>query len=101
VRYERVIGWSAHYAIGVFFAAALLAIWGLEWARRPTLAPALIISFLTLVATFFVMQPAMGAGIAASKTPRPNIARLRSIATHTVYGIGLYVSAWLRALLTS
>jgi hypothetical protein len=101
VRYERVIGWSAHYAIGVFFAAALLAIWGLEWARRPTLAPALIISFLTLVAPFFVMQPAMGAGIAASKTPRPNITRLRRIVTHTVYGIGLYLSAGLRALLTS
>jgi hypothetical protein len=101
VRYERIIGWSAHYSIGVLFAAALIAMWGLEWARRPTLAPALIISFVTLVAPFFVMQPAMGAGIAASKTPRPNIARLRSIATHTVYGIGLYLSAWLRALLTS
>ena len=76
-------------------------IWGLEWARRPTLVPALIISFVTLVAPFLVMQPAMGAGIAASKTPRPNMARLRSIATHTVYGIGLYISAWLRALVTS
>lgn len=101
VRYERIIGWSAHYAIGVLFAAALIAVWGLEWARRPTLAPALIISVVTLIAPFLVLQPAMGAGIAASKTPRPNIARLRSIATHTVYGIGLYVSAWLRALLTS
>ena len=101
VRYERIIGWSAHYAIGVLFATVLVGIWGLEWARRPTLAPALTISSLTLVAPFFVMQPAMGAGIAASKTPRPNIARLRSIVTHTVYGIGLYLSAWLRSLLTS
>jgi hypothetical protein len=101
VRYERIIGWSAHYAIGVLFAAALVAIWGIEWARRPTLAPALIISCVTLVAPFFIMQPAMGAGIAASKTPRPNIARLRSVVTHTVYGIGLYLSAWLRAVLTS
>ena len=101
VRYERIIGWSAHYAIGVLFATALVAIWGLEWTRRPTLAPALIISSVTLVAPFFVLQPAMGAGIAASKTPRPNIARLRSTVTHTVYGIGLYLSAWLKALLTS
>jgi hypothetical protein len=101
VRYERIIGWSTHYAIGVLFAAALLAIWGLEWARRPTLPPALIISSVTLVAPLFVMQPAMGAGIAASKTPRPNIARLRSIVTHTVYGIGLYLSASLKVLLTS
>jgi hypothetical protein len=87
VRYERIIGWSAHYAIGVLFAAAPVAILGFEWVRRPTLAPALIISFVTLVAPFFVMQPATGAGIAASKTSRPDIARLRSIATHTVYGV--------------
>lgn len=100
VRYERILGWSAHYGIGVLFAAVLLAIWGLEWARRPRLAPALIISTVTLVAPFLVMQPAMGAGFAASKTPRPNIARLRSVVTHTVYGIGLYLSAWVRALLT-
>jgi hypothetical protein len=101
VRYERVIGWSAHYTIGILFAALLLTVWGLEWARHPTLAPALIISFVTLVAPFFVMQPAMGAGIAASKTPRPTVARLRSVVTHTVYGVGLYLCAWLRAVLTS
>jgi hypothetical protein len=39
------------------------------------------------------MQPAMGAGIAASRTPNPSAARLRNLATHTVYGIGLYLSA--------
>jgi hypothetical protein len=47
-----------------------------------------------------VMQPAMGAGIAASRTPRPNLARLRSVVTHTVYGLGLYASAWMWLLLT-
>jgi hypothetical protein len=100
VRFERVIGWSAHYTIGVVFAAVLLAISGLEWLMRPTLIPALIVSSATLVAPFFLMQPAMGAGIAASKTPRPNVARLRSFVTHTVYGVGLYASARLWAVLT-
>ena len=33
---ERLIGWTAHYLIGIAFAAVLLAIWGLEWARQPT-----------------------------------------------------------------
>jgi Protein of unknown function (DUF2938) len=46
-----------------------------------------------------IMQPAMGAGVAALKAPRPHVARFRSIVTHTVYGVGLYVSAWLWALL--
>lgn len=100
VRHERVIGWTAHYTIGITFAAVLLAIWGLDWLNRPTLIPALIVSSATLVAPFFVMQPAMGAGIAASRTPRPNIARLRSVVTHTVYGVGLYASAWVWAVLT-
>ncbi len=32
---ERVIGWIAHYVIGVLFAALLLAVWGLAWVRHP------------------------------------------------------------------
>ncbi len=94
IRHERIIGWSVHYTIGVVFAALLLAMAGLEWAKQPTVVPPLLVSSVTLVAPFFVMQPAMGAGIAASRTPRPNAARLRSVVTHTVYGVGLYASAW-------
>jgi hypothetical protein len=45
------------------------------------------------------MQPGMGMGIAASKTPNPKAARLKSIVSHTVYGIGLYSSALLSTLL--
>jgi Protein of unknown function (DUF2938) len=45
------------------------------------------------------LQPALGAGIAASRTPRPNIARLRSIITHLSFGIGLYVAAQAWSLL--
>ena len=99
VRGELVIGWSAHYVIGVIFAALLLALWGLDWARHPTPLPALIVGFLTLVAPFFLMQPAMGAGIASSKTPNPSTGRLRSLAAHAVFGIGLYGSAMLTALI--
>lgn len=94
---ERIIGWSAHYAIGITWAALLLAIWGPDWARRPTLLPALIVGLLTLVAPFFIMQPAMGLGIAASKASRPNVARLKSIVSHTIYGLGLYASAMFAA----
>ena len=100
VRHERVIGWIAHYTIGVAFAALLLAVCGREWINHPTLNPPLIVSSVTLIEPFFVMQPAMGVGIAASRTPRPNVARLRSLATHTVHGLGLYASAWLWAVLT-
>lgn len=39
---ETPIGWVAHYAIGIVFAALLMAVWGIDWARYPTLLPALL-----------------------------------------------------------
>jgi hypothetical protein len=93
VRGERALGWAAHYAIGVTFAVVLLAIVGLDWARTPTIWPALAIGIGTIVAPWFVMQPAMGAGIAGSRTPNPAATRLRNVGTHAVFGLGLYVSA--------
>jgi Protein of unknown function (DUF2938) len=99
VRGETLIGWIAHYAIGILYAVLLLAIWGLDWARQPTLLPALILALLTLVAPFFIMQPGMGAGIAASRMPNPAQARLRSLLNHGVFGVGLYASAVLAAML--
>jgi hypothetical protein len=69
VRHERLIGWTAHYLIGILFAGVLL------------------------------MQPGMGAGIAASRTPHPAAARVQSVITHTVFGVGLYGAAWLARLL--
>jgi len=98
VRGEAALGWSAHYAIGIIFAALLLGVWGLEWARDPTPLPALAVGLVTIVVPFFVMQPAFGLGVAASRVPHPNTARLRSLMTHLSFGIGLYVSAWLGAL---
>jgi hypothetical protein len=90
---ERPLGWLAHYSIGITFALLLLSIWGLEWAWSPTILPAMLIGLGTIVAPWFVMQPAMGAGIAGSRTPNPRATRLRNLGTHAVYGVGLYVSA--------
>ena len=99
VQGECLIGWVAHYLIGIAFAAVLLAFWGLGWARYPTLGPALIVGIGSVVAPFFVMQPAMGAGIAASRTPYPTLARFHSIVTHGIFGLGLYGAGRLTSLL--
>ena len=101
VRCERLVGWTSHYAIGIAFAALLLAAFGLDWARHPTPGPALLVGIGTVAAPFLVMQPGMGAGIAASRTPRPGAARLQSVVNHAVFGLGLYVSAWTLNLLLS
>jgi hypothetical protein len=93
VRRERALGWAAHYAIGVTFAFLLLAIVGRDWARTPTIWPAMAIGIGTILAPWLVMQPAMGAGIAGSRTANPAATRLRNLGTHTMYGLGLFLAA--------
>ena len=92
VRGERALGWAAHYGTGIAFAALLPALFGPEWLRAPTLGPALLVGVGTVAAPFLLMQPGMGAGIAACRTPRPGVARLQSLVTHTVFGLGLYAA---------
>ncbi len=91
---ERIIGWTAHYLIGIAFAALLIGIWGESWIQSPTIGPALAIGIGTIAAPFLLMQPGMGAGVAASRTPHPASARLQSLITHTAFGLGLYASGW-------
>ncbi|WP_342705974.1 DUF2938 domain-containing protein [Burkholderia arboris] len=96
---ERALGWLAHYAIGIAFAALPVAIAGTAWIDTPTPLPALVAGVASVVAPFFVMQPAFGFGIAASRTPHPGIARRRSLVTHLSYGVGLYLAAFALAAL--
>ncbi|MDC9616139.1 DUF2938 domain-containing protein [Xenorhabdus khoisanae] len=95
VKGETALGWFAHYLIGILFAGLFLFISDPSWANNPTFIPALLMGIVTVVAPFFIMQPGMGFGVAASKTPAPNTARLRSLMTHTIFGVGLYLSALL------
>jgi hypothetical protein len=93
VRAEAWLGWTAHYLIGLVFAALLVVVYGQDWMRSPRLAPALLFGMVTAAAPLFVLQPAMGAGIAASKTPRPVFNSLKSLLSHVVFGVGLYLAA--------
>jgi hypothetical protein len=90
---EAVLGWIVHYAVGILFAVLLVIIWGPDWLRQPTLAPALIVGIGSIVTPFFIMQPGLGAGIAASRTPKPWLSRFRSLVTHISFAVGLYLSA--------
>lgn len=98
---ERLIGWIAHYLIGIAFAEILLAGWGAGWAREPTLIPALIVGIGSVAAPFMLMQPGMGAGFAASRTPDPRAARARSLTTHAIFGLGLYAAGLAVSLIQS
>jgi hypothetical protein len=91
--FECTVGWIAHYTIGVTFALVLVLLTSGDWLARPTLLLALLYGIGTVVFPFFIMQPSLGLGIAASRTPKPMQARLKSLMTHTVFGVGLYLSA--------
>lgn len=90
---EVALGWATHYAVGIAFAGLLFALQGRAWVLAPTFWPALGLGAATVAAPWLVMQPAMGAGIAARKTPAPLTNRVRSLANHCVFGAGLYLSA--------
>ena len=89
--HECAVGWVAHYSIGVVFALVFIGITSGDWLAHPTVLPAVLYGLATVVFPFFIMQPSLGLGIAAARTPNPLQARLKSIATHTVFGLGLYV----------
>lgn len=90
---ERAIGWISHYAIGIGFSFLLPIVGGESWLEYPTLPAALLVGVSTVLAPFLIMQPGMGAGIAARHTPNPDAARRQSVITHSIFGIGLYAAA--------
>jgi hypothetical protein len=99
--FECAVGWIAHYTIGVAFALGLVVLTSGDWLLRPTLLTGLLYGVGTVVFPFFIMQPSMGLGVAASRTANPTQARLKSLMTHIVFGIALYLCAlaasyWLR-----
>ena len=91
--FECAVGWIAHYTIGVAFALALIVLTSGDWLARPTLLLALLYGVGTVVFPFFILQPSLGLGFAASRTPKPAQARLKSLATHTAFGLGLYLAS--------
>jgi len=95
IRGEGLVGWSCHYLVGIVFSFGLAATVGAQWFLHPSLMPALIWGAITVVAPFFLMQPGMGAGVAASKTKHPVQARLHSVVTHLIFGTGLYLVAFI------
>ena len=90
---ECAVGWIAHYVVGVVYALMLVVLMSGGWLAHPTLLPALLFGVGTVLVPFLIMQPSFGFGIAASRTPNPTQARLRSLMAHAAFGVGLYVCA--------
>jgi hypothetical protein len=92
-RSECTVGWIAHYVIGAVYALVFVAFVSGRWLVEPTMLPAMLFGIGSVLVPYLIMQPSFGLGIAASRTPQPTQARLRSLMAHTAFGVGLYVSA--------
>lgn len=90
---ECAVGWVSHYAIGTCLALTFVMLAPSGWLQRPTWFPAVAFGLATVVFPFFVLQPALGLGPASSRAPDPVKARLKSLMTHLVFGIGLFLCA--------
>ena len=97
---ECITGWATHYLIGMVFAFIFLAVTGNDWLQTPRIFPALIFGTVTVSAPFFIMQPAFGQGIAASRAGNPAQARFRSLINHLVFGFGLYLFGLMASWMT-
>ncbi len=91
--FECMVGRTAHYTIGIVLTLAFLCLVRGEWLTTPTLLPALVYGIGTVVFPFFIMQPSFGLGVAGSATTHPAQTRVKSLMTHTVFGVGLWMCA--------
>lgn len=90
---ELLWGWLIHYATGLLFTGLLIGLAGQGWLHDPTFWPALLFGIVSVLVPLCVVQPALGAGYFAANTPTPVRNCLRSLATHSVFGLGLYMAA--------
>ena len=93
--HELALGWIAHYVVGTAYGILMGLVAGPSWFAEPTFLLAWIVSLATVSAGWFLLQPGLGLGVAASKTPEPNRVRALNLAAHTVFGFGLYATALL------
>ncbi|PKA43401.1 DUF2938 domain-containing protein [Rhizobium sullae] len=94
-RHELALGWIGHYATGIIYGLVLAVLMGPSWLTAPTFIPAWILGIVTVGAGWFLLQPGLGIGWAASKTLNPNKVRALNLIAHTVFAIGLFGTALL------
>ena len=90
---ELALGWALHYAVGVLYGVVFVLLAGREWVEAPTFLPLWVFSILTIAAGWFLLQPGMGLGWAASKTPNPWKVRMLGLVAHSVFAVGMWVGA--------
>ncbi|UVC07634.1 DUF2938 domain-containing protein [Rhizobium sp. TH2] len=93
--HEQALGWIFHYAVGIVYGVVLAVFMGRSWLAYPTFMPAFVWGIVTVSAGWFLLQPGLGLGRAASKTPDPIKARAMNLFGHTIFAVGMWITALL------
>jgi hypothetical protein len=89
---ERLLGYLAHYAIGVGLAFIYLLGWALLVGRPASPLGALVYGIATTVASLFLVYPSMGLGVCGRRSPEDLRAVFSPLANHLFYGVGMAVA---------
>jgi hypothetical protein len=93
--HELALGWISHYAVGIVYGVILALVVPATWFANPSFIEPWIVGIITVGAGWFLLQPGLGIGWAASKTPNPNKVRFLNLVAHTVFALGMYAVALL------
>ena len=88
--HEWALGWAFHYCVGIAYAGFYTVLLDASgWSN--SLASASTFGIATIAAPVFILQPALGLGIAARRAVRQPAMLLVTFASHTAFGVGLYL----------
>lgn len=96
-KHELTLGWAFHYVIGIIYGVIFALYGGDNWFADPTFIPVWVWGIITLGAGWFILQPGLGLGFAASKLLNAWTVRILGLIAHTIFALGMYGTALLLA----
>ena len=90
---ELALGWAGHYAVGIIYGVVFALFMGDAWFAHPRFLPAWIWGIVTVAGGWFLLQPGLGIGWAASKLPNRNKVRVMNLVAHSFFALGLWGTA--------
>ena len=92
---ELAVGWVVHYLVSITYGGIYIFVTRVLLDAKLGFVPAVGFAIAIVLITWFVIQPMMGAGPAASKTPKPWVTRMHDLGSHFFYGVGMWVGGLL------
>ncbi len=90
---ERILGWIVHYVVGIGYAVIYLLLMRFVVGSPPGFVSALIFGAVSVVVTWFFMEPILGAGVMGGKIPGHAGAMVHDFTSHLSLGLGLYIGS--------